>query len=125
MRTLRAEAVDAHVRQYLKENPENLRRLVSAPWIPPVLCPPRLYSKGFVRHHSFRLLLSAGFSVKGDGGVRPATHSQCHSKGHGSRYHGIRNYVVDAGLRGQGKSVAELVLEDIDWSHSIISKPGG
>lgn len=121
MRALRAEAVDTHVKQYLKESPENLRRLVSA-------------LRGFLR-----FCARQGYILRDLSGIIPSIPSYRLAslpKGMeestlqrilnvipkdtaaGARDYAIMLLMMAYGVRG--KSVAELVLEDIDWPHSTI-----
>jgi integrase/recombinase XerD len=121
MKLLRAEAIEAYVKQHLKESPENLRRLVGI-------------LRRFLRFCARQGIISIDLS-----GVIPPIPSYRFSSlpegvddsdlqrilkaipkdtAVGSRDYAIMILMMAYGIRG--KSVAELKLEDICWPRSTI-----
>lgn len=121
IKTLKAEDVEAYIKQHIKESPENLRNLAG-------------YLRGFLRFCAIR-----GYVAKDFSGVIPSVPSyrlaslpkgmedtdlqrilNVIPKGTavGARDTAIMLLMMAYGIRGM--SVVELRLEDIDWQRSTI-----
>lgn len=121
MKLLRAESIETYVKKYLKESPANLRRLTGN-------------LRGFLRFCARRGYVTADLSgvippipsyrlatlPKGieDSALEHILNVIPKGTAVGTRDRAIMLLMMAYGVRG--KSVAELLLEDIDWPHSTI-----
>ena len=121
LKLLRAESIETYLKKYLKESPANPRRLTSN-------------LRGFLRFCARRGYLTADLSrvipsipsyrlatlPKGieDSAMERILNVIPKGTAVGTRDRAIMLLMMAYGIRG--KSVAELLLEDIDWPHSTI-----
>jgi integrase/recombinase XerD len=121
MKLLRAEVIDTYVKQHLKESPENLRRLASTLRRFLQFCARQRYvTKDFSgvipSIPSYRLAtLPKGME---ESSLRRILDVIPKDTAVGARDYAIMLLMMAYGIRG--KSVAELLLEDIDWPRSTI-----
>ena len=121
MKLLRAEVIDTYVKQHLKESPDNLRRLAGT-------------LRRFLRFCARRGYVAKDFSgvIPSIPSYRLATLPKGMEESSLQRIldvipkdtaAGVRDYAIMLLMMAygvRGKSVAELLLEDIDWPHSTI-----
>jgi integrase/recombinase XerD len=121
MRVLRAASIEAYIRQYLKDSPDNLRRMVGT-------------LRAFFRFCAQQGYIASDLSVlipsipsyrlaslpKGmeDSALERILNIIPKGSAAGARDSAIMLLMMAYGIRG--KSVAELLLEDIDWRRSTI-----
>jgi site-specific recombinase XerD len=121
MKELRAESIEAYIKQYLKDSPDNLRRMSSV-------------LRRFLRFCARQRYVSADLSglipsipsyrlaslPKGmeDSSLERILKVIPKKTAVGARNSAIMLLMMAYGIRG--KSVAELLLDDIDWSRSTI-----
>jgi site-specific recombinase XerD len=121
MRTLRATSIEAYIKQYLKDSPDNLRRMAGT-------------LRGFLRFCARQRYITSDLSVlipsvpayrlaslpKGieDSALERILNVIPKGTAVGARDSAIMLLMMAYGIRG--KSAAELLLEDIDWRRSTI-----
>ncbi|OPY63742.1 MAG: Tyrosine recombinase XerD [Syntrophorhabdaceae bacterium PtaU1.Bin034] len=121
MRALRAPSIEAYIKQYLKDSPDNLRRMVGT-------------LRGFLRFCARQGYIISDLSVlipsvpsyrlaslpKGmeDTALERILNVIRKGTAVGARDYAIMLLMMAYGIRG--KSAAELLLEDIDWRRSTI-----
>lgn len=121
MKALQAEAIDAHVQRYLKESPENLRRLIGA-------------LRGFLHYLATQNVIAADLSrlfpsipsyrlaalPKGlaEAELQRILDVIQKDSAEGARDYAILSLMMVYGIRG--KSAAEMQLEDLNWSCSTV-----
>jgi integrase/recombinase XerD len=121
MRILRAETIETYVKQHLKDSPDNRRRLAAALRRFLRFCAQKGYSNkdlsGVIPTiPSYRLAtLPKGME---DSALQRLLNVIPKDTPYGTRDYAIMLLMMAYGIRAE--SVAELLLEDISWSHSTI-----